>query len=181
MSFSFSVNLLVKSIKNKALQPLIKSPFSFQTNLVIGTLWVHWFNQPLICLTVPVLMVLFYSVLRRGLLEHHFPLISQPRKPFKGENEVTLVTCSPQTWLASAGHSCCVRTHHALTAPDACLESAFRFLGFRNKRPLSFPFGHMFHLLDTMEIRVTATRKPVRPVTFSRPGGAGQPAILGQS
>ena len=59
--------------------------------------------------------------------------------------------CKP---CLALNHSCGSKKKCALKAQGFYLEAAFRFLDSRNKRLLSFAFGHMFHLLDVMETGV---------------------------
>lgn len=111
---------------------------------------VSHFNQPLMYL---VQFVLCHLVLKEGLLKYHLPLIYQPCKPVKGENEAIShdLLCKP---CLALDHSCCSKKKCALKAQGFYLEAAFRCLDSRNKRLLSFAFGHMFHLLDVMETGV---------------------------
>lgn len=100
-----------------------------------------------------VQFVLCHLVLKEELLKYHLPLIYQPCKPVKGENEAIShdLLCKP---CLALDHSCCSKKKCALKAQGFYLEAAFRFLDSRNKRLLSFAFGHMFHLLDVMETGV---------------------------
>lgn len=131
-------------------------------------LWMSQFNQPLIYLTTLAQLVCFYFVLKRGLLEYHFPysirLVRLPKERMKLLSGLAL--CKPG--LASVGGSCCLKKSHALIALDSCLESASRVLNSGNKRPLFpfcshvSPFGHHGNLS-------IATQKPVQLVILLRP------------
>lgn len=84
---------------------------------------VSHFNQPLMYL---VQFVLCHLVLKEELLKYHLPLIYQPCKPVKGENEAIShdLLCKP---CLALDHSCCSKKKCALKAQGFYLEAAFRF------------------------------------------------------